>query len=422
MPSIYAILRKHTKGNRTMKRYTLAMKRKLVAEYATGDFPRKEFLSKHQIPNSTFHQWIHAYAEELLPALDAGMTVSSFRRLKNDCNRKQRIIEFLSLVNCTVNSHYRIKVAEIERIMRDQPKMFSIRLMCEALGVKHCTIVNRKKRHTPWFVLHKEQAVEHVKRVFNGSHQCYGAEKIAAVLKREGRKIGIDCVRQVMQEQKLVSIRGIYRHEYLKELRSRDNLVNKEFNPAAPNAIWVSDVTEIWHKDKKFYICVVIDLFARKVVSWRIGQFNNTRLTLGTFLDAFAARGNPKALTFHTDRGSNYTSFCFSRRIQQLHVRRSFSKAHNPYDNSICEAFFNSMKAEELYRRRYRSVREFKNSVATYIDEYNAKRPHATNHYLSPDEKESRWFAAKTDEAVRFCPENREINSETEPPAQNPKV
>ena len=88
MPRIYAILRKHTKGNRTMKRYTLAMKRKLVAEYATGDFPRKEFLSKHQIPSSTFHQWIRTYAEELLPALDAGMTVSSFRRLKNECDRK----------------------------------------------------------------------------------------------------------------------------------------------------------------------------------------------------------------------------------------------------------------------------------------------------------------------------------------------
>ena len=58
-----------------MKRYTTAMKRKLVAEYATGEFSRKEFLAKHQIPNSTFHQWIHAYAEELLPALDAGMTI-----------------------------------------------------------------------------------------------------------------------------------------------------------------------------------------------------------------------------------------------------------------------------------------------------------------------------------------------------------
>lgn len=297
--------------------------------------------------------------------------------------------------------------------------MFSIRLMCEALGVKHCTIVNRKKRHTPWFVLHKEQAVEHVKRVFNGSHQCYGADKIAAVLKREGRKIGVDCVRQVMQEQKLVSIRGIYRHEYLKELRSRDNLVNKEFNPAAPNAIWVSDVTEIWHKDKKFYICVIIDLFARKVVSWRIGQFNNTRLTLSTFLDAFTARENPEGLTFHTDRGSNYTSFNFLRRLQQLRVRRSFSKAHNPYDNSACEAFFKSMKAEELYRRRYRSVCEFKNSVATYVAEYNTQRPHATNHYLSPNEKESRWFASKTDEAVRSCPENHGINSQTGSSVQN---
>ena len=58
-----------------MKQYTTTLKRKLVAEYATGEFSRKEFLAKHQIPNSTFHQWIHAYAEELLPALDAGMTI-----------------------------------------------------------------------------------------------------------------------------------------------------------------------------------------------------------------------------------------------------------------------------------------------------------------------------------------------------------
>lgn len=394
------------------------MKRKLVAEYATGEFSRKEFLAKHQIPNSTFHQWVHAYAEELLPALDAGMTVSAFRILKSDRDRKQRIIDFLSIVDCTARSCHRAKVSEIERILHDQPGRFSIRLMCEALGVKHCTIVNRKKRHTPWFVIHKDQSVEHVKRVFNDSHQCYGAEKIAAVLKKEGRKIGVDGIRRVMQEQKMVSVRGIYRHEYLKELRSRDNLVNREFNPAAPNMIWVSDVTEIWHKDKKLYICVAIDLFSRKVVSWRIGQFNSTRLTLGAFLHAFTQRGNPEALTFHTDRGANYTSFCFSRRIQQLQVRRSFSKAHNPYDNSICEAFFNSMKAEELYRRRYRSVHEFRNSVAAYIAEYNAKRPHAANNYLTPDEKESRWSGAKTDEAVRSRPENQGINSETEPPAQ----
>lgn len=223
---------------------------------------------------------------------------------------------------------------------------------------------------------------------------------------------------QTCAQSRDISDASTYRHEYLKELRSRDNLVNREFNPAAPNMIWVSDVTEIWHKDKKLYICVAIDLFSRKVVSWRIGQFNSTRLTLGAFLHAFTQRGNPEALTFHTDRGANYTSFCFSRRIQQLQVRRSFSKAHNPYDNSICEAFFNSMKAEELYRRRYRSVHEFRNSVAAYIAEYNAKRPHAANNYLTPDEKESRWSGAKTDEAVRSRPENQGINSETEPPAQ----
>ena len=141
-----------------MKQYTSTLKRKLVTEYATGGFSRKEFLSKHQIPNNTFHQKIHAYAEELLPALDAGMTISRLQ-VNSDRDRKQRIIKFLSIIDCTARSCHRAKVAGIERILCNQPGRFSIRLMCEALGVKHSTIVNRKKRHTPWFVLHKDHAV-----------------------------------------------------------------------------------------------------------------------------------------------------------------------------------------------------------------------------------------------------------------------
>lgn len=327
------------------------------------------------------------------------MTVSAFRRLKSDRDRKQRIIDYLSIVACTAKSCHRSKVSEIERILYDQPGRFSIRLMCEALGFKHCTIINRKKRHTPWFVRHKDQAVEHVKRVFNDSHQCYGAGKIAAVLKKEGRKIGVDCVRRVMQEQKMVSARGIYRNEYLKELQSRDNLVNKKFNPSASNMIWASDVTEIWHKDKKLYICVAIDLFSRKVVSWRIGQFNNTRLTLGAFLLAFTQRGNPEALTFHTDRGANYTSFCFTRRLHQLQVKRSFSKAHNPYDNSVNEAFFKNLKTEELYRRRYSSAKEFKDAVSLYVKFYNEERPHQAIRQRTPARMEELYLRRQETEA-----------------------
>ena len=99
-----------------------------------------------------------------------------------------------------------------------------------------------------------------------------------------------------------------------------------------------------------------------------------------------------EGLLFHTDNGSNYVSNTFMNYLNKLGVKQSFSKAHTPYDNSVCESFFATLKREELYRYKYSSANEFMRRVKDYIDFYNSKRPHTTLHNQAPDDFEAEYM------------------------------
>ena len=103
----------------------------------------------------------------------------------------------------------------------------------------------------------------------------------------------------------------------------------------------------------------------------------------------------------HSDNGPNYTSNAFRTYLNELNVTQSFSRPHIPYDNSVMESFFANMKREELYRTKYRSEKEFRTAVGSYIRFYNDERPHSKNLYKTPKQKEADYFsknAVKTTE------------------------
>ena len=140
---------------------------------------------------------------------------------------------------------------------------------------------------------------------------------------------------------------------------------------------------------------VIIDLFARKVVSYKISQRNSTQLVKLTFQQAYEHRRPDASLIFHTDRGGNYRSNALCDYLKKLGVTHSFSRARVPYDNSVMESFFASLKREELYRTKYRSEREFKAAVDSYIEFYNDKRPHAKLKYKTPNQKEAEYTGVR---------------------------
>lgn len=129
---------------------------------------------------------------------------------------------------------------------------------------------------------------------------------------------------------------------------------------------------------------MIIDLFSRCVVGYRVSRKSSTHLVTATFKSAFESRGCPSDLIFHSDRGGQYISDTFMSLLRSCGVRQSFSNSGRPYDNAVAETFFSTFKKEEAYRRDYSSAADFCKSVDEYIHFYNEVRPHQTLAYKSP--------------------------------------
>ena len=163
----------------------------------------------------------------------------------------------------------------------------------------------------------------------------------------------------------------------------RNNLLKKQFFQDKPNKVWVSDFTEIKINRARFYLCVIFDLFSRKVVAHRLSIRLNSNLALLTFKDAYQNRGEPNDLLFHSDQGSQYTSIEFSNTLKALKIKQSFSNPGNPYDNAVMESFFATLKREKVHRKKYKDYGDLKESINKYIVFYNNVRPNKSLNYLT---------------------------------------
>lgn len=126
------------------------------------------------------------------------------------------------------------------------------------------------------------------------------------------------------------------------------NLLNKQFYSNEPNRIWGSNITYVRVSNRFFYLCVVIDLFSRIVVSYKTSCRMDTQLVLDTFSLACSKRGYPKKVLFHSDRGCQYTSQQFRNAVDHADCIQSFSAKGHPYDNAVAESFFKYLKQEAV--------------------------------------------------------------------------
>ena len=140
------------------------------------------------------------------------------------------------------------------------------------------------------------------------------------------------------------------------------------------------------------FVCVVIDLFSRKILSYGISSTIDTVLTMNTFDEAFEERGQPQNLIFHSDQGVQYTSYAFRTHLEELKCRQSFSAPGYPYDNSVCESFFNTLKKEAIYYHIYDSAADLAAVLDEYIEYYNEIRMHRTLKMKTPSQVETEFF------------------------------
>ena len=159
----------------------------------------------------------------------------------------------------------------------------------------------------------------------------------------------------------------------------------------------MSDITYIKVGNQYYYICVILDLFSRKILSYSISNTIDAALSLITFDIAFQCRCQPDNLMFHSDQGVQYTAYVFRQHLRELKVKQSFSTPGNPYDNSVCESFFHTLKKEALYHHLYETSQELEEVLEEYIEFYNGYRPHRKLNMKTPIQYEAEFFSATED-------------------------
>ena len=173
------------------------------------------------------------------------------------------------------------------------------------------------------------------------------------------------------------------------------NVLERNFNPSAPNQVWASDITYLWTREGWLYLAVFLDLFSRRVVGWAVSKRIDTRLVSMAFLRAIARRSPAPGLLVHSDRGVQYASHEFRQLLSEHAARQSMSRKGNCWDNAVMESFFHSLKVEAIHGLDFQTRKEVEFEVFDYIERfYNPRRRHSKLGYISPMEFEARAMLA----------------------------
>lgn len=372
------------------QQYTQTQRDNIVKCYLSGE----NVMSIHKrtgISRSTIYDWIQKnnYSQN---EKDHAVNMKDYNDISRKYERSQTIIKILQTAPFLANASVDDKYYAVENMLSTG---YNVNVLCEALCLPKGTYYNRNLRGKNGNTQAKKRSDELkpvIEEIYNESNQIYGPGKIAAVMHDRGYKIAPNTIARIMHENGWFSIRGGAKTLYEMNQRRKENILNQQFTTTRPNEVWVSDVTYYTHNQIRYYICVVIDLYARKVVAWKISKKNSTQLTKKTFMQAYTSREITDNLLFHSDQGSNFVSKAFMKQLKDLNVEQSFSRKGTPYDNSVCESFFSNFKQEELYRHEYKTAEEMKRSINNYMIFYNEKRPHSILRYKTPNKFEANYY------------------------------
>ncbi len=273
---------------------------------------------------------------------------------------------------------------------------FRIGKMCRMLGVTRSGYYHYKKHRYIQRKIENKVILELILQIWKKSHQTYGYRRIHAELRSQGLRINRKRVLRLMREN---SITAKMKKKFRKTTDSNHsnyvspNLLNQNFNVALPNTVWIADITYISTHEGWLYLSVILDLYSRKVVGWSMSNRMTSQLVIDSLEHAVEVRKPEAGLIFHSDRGSQYSSFDFRKSLEKHKIIQSMSGKGNCYDNAVAESFFHTLKTEWIYWEKFKTRNEAKSSAFSFIEVfYNRKRRHSYLEYLSPYNYELLYF------------------------------
>lgn len=286
-----------------------------------------------------------------------------------------------------------------------QRREFPLPKLCEVLDVSASGYRAWRRGGTPDSArLSNAQAVALMRAIHAQVKAAYGSRRMHRELQGRGWHIGLSRVERLMRDN---GIRARHKRRYRATTDSKhalpvaDNLLDRQFTPAAPNMTWTGDITYIATGEGWLYLAVVLDLFNREVIGWSI----KPRMTADIVTDALAMawfRRKPAAgVVFHSDRGSQYASHAMQARLAEYGMTGSMSRKANCWDNAPTESFFNSLKNERVHGACYRTRAQAEADLFEYIAVfYNRRRRHSSLDYRSPDQFLHDWISSQNQHAT----------------------
>jgi len=281
----------------------------------------------------------------------------------------------------------------VYRIIAAERASFPVSRMCELLGVSRSGFNAWATRAPSDRALADAWLLERIKQIHQANRGVYGAPRIHAELRlAHGVRVGRKRVERLMRE---AGISGLVAQKRGKTtirvpgVRVADDLVERQFKPAAPNVLWVADITYLRTWEGWLYLAAVQDAFSRRIVGWQMADHMRTELVTGALEMAIARRRPEAGLVHHSDQGSQFVSLAFGQKAREAGIAVSMGSKGDCYDNAVAESFFATLKKELVHRQSWPTRRELEAAVFEYIEVfYNRRRRHSTLGMLSPAEYE----------------------------------
>jgi putative transposase len=277
--------------------------------------------------------------------------------------------------------------------IRDHAGRWPVRLMCRVLEVSASGYYAWRNRPESARAAANRALLADVRRLHAEHHGRYGSPRMHAALRAQGRMASRGRVARLMRRHGIRALAGRRFRPCTTDSRHylpvAPNVLQQEFVAAAPNRVWLADITYIATGEGWLYLAAVLDLATRKIVGWSMRDHMRTELPLAALMMAAQRQRPAEGLVCHSDRGSQYASEAYSRQLAAMKATPSMSRTACCYDNAPMESFFHTLKVELVHQRRWATREQARRDLFAYIEGYyNRRRIHSALGYRTPEQVE----------------------------------
>jgi putative transposase len=281
----------------------------------------------------------------------------------------------------------------VHRFIRAERANHAVATLCRVLEVSRSGFYASERRPSCQRAREDERLTQRIRAIHADSRGTYGAPRVAAMLAREGHRVGRKRVARLMRAE---GVNGLIRARKGKTtirvpgIATAPDLVRRAWNPTEPNRLWVADITFVRTWEGWLYLAAVLDCFSRRCVGWSIADHLRAELVLDAAQMAIGRRRPAPGLVHHSDQGSQYVSLAFGEHVKQAGIDVSMGSKGSALDNAVAESFFATLKRELVNRYSWPTKADARVAIFEWIEVfYNRQRLHTTIGFATPHEYEN---------------------------------